>query len=159
MTTAVDTNVLIALLYDETYADSSENALREAYREGRVVITPIVYAELAADGHFEDDNALDTFLRELGIDVVTPSQAALFSAGKAFDRYTTRRPTGLQCPSCGTQQTVTCSTCGEALTPRQHIAADFLIGGHALVDAESLISFDTNFYQTYFPSLTVVPNE
>jgi hypothetical protein len=41
--------------------------------------------------------------------------------------------------------------------PRQHIAADFLIGGHATVDADALLSFDTAFYGTYFPSVTVSP--
>lgn len=49
MTTAVDTNALLALLYDDSYADASERALRDPYQAGRVVVTPIVYAELSAD--------------------------------------------------------------------------------------------------------------
>ncbi len=157
MTTAVDTNALLALLYDDAHADASEAALRRAYRNGRVVITPIVYAELAADGHFESAAALDEFLTDLSIQRTDPSQAALFQAGEAFQQYTDRRPAGLQCPSCGTEQTVPCTECGTDLTPRQHIAADFLIGAHAAVDCERLLSFDSGFYATYFPSLTVAP--
>lgn len=158
MTTAVDTNALIALLYEDAYADASEAALRRAYREGRVVVTPIVYAELAADGHFEATTDLDRFLEDFSIQLVEPSREALFEAGEAFRRYTERRPDGLQCPSCGTTQSATCEQCGTALSPRQHIAADFLIGGHATVDADSLVSFDAGFYNTYFSSLSVLPD-
>ena len=157
MTTAIDTNALLALLYEDDYADASEAALRRAYQEGRLVISSIVYAELAADGRFDTAAELERFLSDFSIQVVEPSQEALFRAGERFQRYTNRRPEGLQCPSCGTKQTVYCSECGEGLSPRQHIAADFVIGGHATVDTDALVSFDTGFYETYFPSLTVHP--
>jgi len=156
--TAVDTNALLALLYDDEHADASEAALRRAYQDGRVVITPIVYAELAADGQFETTDDLDQFLDDLSIQLADPSREALFRAGEAFGAYTDRRPDGLQCPACGTEQTVPCEHCGTDLTPRQHIAADFCIGGHAAVDCDRLISFDTGFYETYFPSVTVRPD-
>lgn len=158
MTTAVDTNALLALLYEDDHTDASEVELRRAYKEGRVVITSIVYAELAADGHFDATSELDQFLEDFSIQLVEPSQEALFRAGQQFQRYTERRPTELQCPSCGTKQTVSCEECGEYLAPRQHIAADFVIGGHATVVADALVSFDTTFYRTYFPSLTVFPD-
>jgi len=67
VTTAVDTNALLALLYDDDHADASEAALRRAYQDGRVVITPIVYAELAADGQFGTTDDLDQFLDDLSI--------------------------------------------------------------------------------------------
>lgn len=157
MITAVDTNALLALLYDDEHAEESEAQLRRAYREGRVVVTPIVYAELAADGHFDSASELDRFLEDLSIRLVEPSREALFRAGEQFQRYTARRPDGLQCPSCGAIRDIHCEECYEDLTPRQHIAADFLIGGHAAVDGDALISFDTAFYGTYFPSVTVYP--
>lgn len=158
MTTAVDTNALLAILYDDDYTTASEDALRDAYRSGKVVITPVVYAELSADGHFETTAELDRFLEDFSIQIENPSRAALFGAGETFRRYSDRRPAGLQCPSCGTKRTVQCEECGGDLSPRQHIAADFLIGGHATVDADALLSFDTGFYSTYFPSLTVYPD-
>lgn len=157
MITAVDTNALLALLYDDEHADKSEAELRRVYREGRIVITPIVYAELAADGHFDTSSELDQFLDDFSIQLVEPSREAIFLAGERFQRYTTRRPDGIQCPSCGTKQTVNCNECTQDLTPRQHIAADFVIGGHATVDGDTLLSFDTAFYETYFPSLSVHP--
>lgn len=157
MTTAVDTNALLALLYDDEHADASEQALRNAYREGRAVVTPIVVSELAADGQFTERSELERFLSDFSIQVTEPSPEARFVAGEAFGRYAERRPDGLQCPACGAEQTVECGACGEGLTPRQHIAADFLIGGHASVDADALVSFDSGFYETYFPSLTVYP--
>jgi len=157
VTTAVDTNALLALLYDDAHADASEAALRRAYRDGNVVVTPVVYTELAADGQFETASDLDTFLADMSIQLAEPSREALVRAGEQFRRYTDRRPDGLQCPSCGTTQTVDCETCGTDLAPRQHIAADFLVGGHAAIDADALVSFDSGFYGTYFPSLTVRP--
>lgn len=153
----MDTNALLALLYDDDHAAASETTLRSAYQDGRVVLTSIVYAELAADGHFETTTALDQFLEDLSIHLVEPSRDALFTAGKRFQEYTRKRPDGLQCPTCGTKQHVACDSCQEDLTPRQHIAADFLVGGHAAVDGDALVSFDTAFYETYFPSVTVRP--
>jgi len=157
VTTAVDTNALLAILYDDAHTDASEAALRRAYRRGSVVVTPVVYAELAADGHFETGSGLDGFLEDLSIRLAEPSGDALFRAGERFRRYASRRPDGVQCPACGNEQRVACEACGEDLAPRQHIAADFLVGGHAVVDADSLVSFDEGFYETYFPSLTVYP--
>ncbi|MFO7834491.1 MAG: type II toxin-antitoxin system VapC family toxin [Halohasta sp.] len=157
MITAVDTNVLLALLYDDAHADAAAAALQRAYRDGKLVITPIVYAELAADGHFETSDDLDQFLADFSIQTADVSAAARFRAGEAFREYTDRRPDGFQCPSCGAEQSIPCASCGTDLTSRQHIAADFLIGGHAAVDCETLLSFDTGFYRSYFPSVSIRP--
>jgi predicted nucleic acid-binding protein len=54
---------------------------------------------------------------------------------------------------------VNCPECDRKLTPRQHIAADFLIGGHAVADTEALVTFDAGFYGSYFPELAVQPAE
>jgi predicted nucleic acid-binding protein len=159
MTIAVDTNALLALLHDDHHADAAEQALREAYTEGPVVITPVVYAETAADGQFPTTEALNTFLTDLSIDLTQPSPEALFRSGEAFDTYIDRRPDGLQCPECGTKRTVHCPECDRELTPRQHIAADFLIGGHAVTETTALITFDAGFYGSYFPELSVRPAE
>ena len=158
MTTAVDTNAFLALLYEDEYADASEAALRHAYREGAVVVTPIVYAELAADGRFDSATDLDRFLEDFSVKVVDPSREAQFIAGDRFREYVDRRPDKIQCPACGEKRSVDCKECGESLSPRQHIAADFLIGAHAVIDCDGLVSFDEGFYSTYFPSLPVFPN-
>ena len=158
MTTAVDTNAFLALLYDDEYADASEAALRHAYRGGAVVVTRIAYAELAADGHFDSAADLNRFLADFSVRVVEPSREARFEAGERFREYVDRRPDGIQCPACGEKRSVDCEECGESLSPRGHIAADFLIGAHAVIDCDGLVSSDEGFYSTYFPSLPVFPD-
>lgn len=157
MTTAVDTNAFLALLYDDEHADASEAALRRAYRDGAVVVAPVVYAELAADGRFDSAADLDRFLADFSVDVVEPSREARFAAGERLREYADRRPDGIQCPACGEKRSIDCEACGESPSPHQHAAADFLIGAHADLDCDGLVSFDEGVYSTYFPSLAVSP--
>lgn len=154
---AVDTNVLLALLHDDEHADAAERALRRAYRQGRLVATPVVYTEIDADRGFATSEAVGGFFDEFSIDIVTPSREARFSAGEASRTSTDRRPDGLQCPTGGTTHTPSCPECGDDATPRQHVPADFLIGGHAAVDADELVSFDRATFESYFPSLSFRP--
>ncbi|MFC7058035.1 type II toxin-antitoxin system VapC family toxin [Halovenus salina] len=91
MITTVDTNTLLALLYEGKNTETSEAELRRVYQEGRVVITPIVYTELAADGHFDDESNLNQFLEEFSLQVVEPSREVLFQAGEQFHQYAVRQ--------------------------------------------------------------------
>lgn len=149
MTTVVDTSALLALLYDEgRETDVSESLASEA-AEGPLVINPVVYAELAADATFGDQEALDYFLDDLGITVETPGKEADFQAGTAFQEYLHRRGDALECPSCGAESIFECPDCGAHIGARQHIAADFLIGAHA-EESGRLLTFDSDFYRGYF---------
>lgn len=155
MITAVDTTALLALLYDDDRADASETALRRAHRQGRVVVTPTVYAELAADGCFRTTAGLEEFLQDLAIRVADPSRRARSRAGQRYREYAADRPTG-ECPSCGAARPLECTACGWRHGPRG-VAAEFLIGGHAAVDGDALVSLDDAFYEAQFPALSVQP--
>lgn len=152
MITAIDTNVILdVLIPDSTYAGSSRTQLDEANSQCALVISEVVYAELAAQ--FSSQNDLDEFLRRTGIRLEQSQPDALHAASQAWLVYTGRRSPGLQCPHCGQIQSVTCTGCGYSIEPRQHILADFLIGGHAVTQADRLLTRDRRYYRTYFLTL------
>lgn len=151
MITAVDTNVVLdVLIPGAPHGDESERALAEAVRAGAVVISEPVYAELAV--HFPNSENLDRFLADTGIGLKPSGTEALHRAGRAWSVYVRRRPP-LTCPQCGATQDVRCERCHARVRPRQHVVADFLIGAHAVVHADRLLTRDRGYYATYFPDL------
>ena len=156
MITAVDTNVLLDLLIPGAkHAETSEVMLDQAHRDGRVIAPEVVYAELAAS--FSAREGLDGFIANTGLEIVPSMLVALFSAGEAWKTYTRRRPrNAVECPDCGRSQEVPCGDCGKPISWRQHMVADFLVGGHALHHADRLATRDLGFYKTYFPTLRLL---
>ncbi|MBM2827164.1 MAG: nucleotide-binding protein [Dehalococcoidia bacterium] len=154
MITAVDTNILLdVLIPDAPKSEGSEAALLQALRSGAIVIGETVYAELAA--HFLDREDLERFLGDTGIRLEPSTPEALHLAGQTWREYLRRRPSSLVCPQCGSPQEVQCVRCGANLQPRQHLLADFLIGAHALVLTDRLLTRDRGYYSTYFPRLAL----
>ena len=152
MTTAVDTNILLDVLTpDPLHSDHSEAALMEGLRTGALIISEPVYAELA--GRFPSSVELESFLADTSIQRVASSSAALFRAGEAWRRYARRRESAFLCPHCGSSQSVRCNSCGSTIPVRQHVVADFIIGAHAAVHADRLLTRDRGYYATYFPDL------
>jgi predicted nucleic acid-binding protein len=130
--TAVDTSVLLdLLLQDPSFGTRSEEALRKASREGALVICDVVYAELA--GLFPSQAALEAFLRETSIQLRPSNPAILWKAGELWRRFCLDRPRH------------------SAIARR--ILADFLIGAHAMLQAEQLLTRDRDFYHTVFTGL------
>ena len=153
MITAVDTNILLDVLIPRApHGDESERALAEALRAGAVVISDPVYAELAV--HFPEQEKLDRFLADTGLRRASSNAEALHRAGSAWSEYIRRRP-ALACLQCGATQDLHCDKCGASVQPRQHVVADFIIGAHALVQADQLLTRDRGYYATYFPELTL----
>jgi|SRR5208282_1598209 len=138
MTTAIDTNVLVALwdAGDALHA-VSRKALDAALGQGSLVISGVVYAELlAAPGRTEA--FLDLFCEETGIGVEWELEERIWrAAGAAFQGYAARRKNQ------------------KAEEPRR-ILADFLIGAHALVQGYTLLTLDERMYRAAFPRLGIV---
>lgn len=152
MITAVDTNVLLdVLIPGAIHGDASESALGEALSGGATVISEAVYTELAA--HFPSHEELRRFLDDTGIRLQVSGVEVLHLAGRTWRSYIELRSQSLACPSCGASQEVCCTSCGAPVAPRQHVLADFLIGAHAAIHADRLLSRDRGYYRTYFPEL------
>ncbi|MFN0145219.1 MAG: type II toxin-antitoxin system VapC family toxin [Dehalococcoidia bacterium] len=131
MITAVDTTVLSDILGgDPTYARSSLDGLRRCLREGRIVACDIDWSEIAAA--FPDGQSAVTALARLGVhfNAIGPEAAAL--AGQMWRSY---RMAG------GT---------------RERMIPDFLIGAHAVQQADRLLTRDHGFQRRYFPGLLVI---
>jgi len=138
MTTAIDTNVIVALWNkDETQNLTAKKALGESQMGGRLVICGAVYAELmAAPGRSE--TFVDRFCEEAGIAVEWEiGEKAWRSAGTAFQGYAARRRK-------------------QKSAEARRLLADFVIGAHALVNGYKLLTLDAGIYQAAFPRLGIL---
>ena len=129
--TLVDTNVLFDFLSeDDDWSDWSSAMLSDAAERGRVVINPLIYAEMSVRyDRIEDLN--EALPSDFFVHASLPWEAA-FVAGKAFAKYRRRG--------------------GAKRSP----LPDFFIGAHAAVARMTLLTRDPRRYRAYFPKLTII---
>jgi hypothetical protein len=156
MITSVDTNIILdVLIPDEPFSESSKVLLDRHLSKGKLIICEVVFAELAAG--FPSEEELESFLSDTGMKVVYSNEKALFLAGSRWAEYTRKSARSrFLCGKCGHAFEVPCPQCTAMLTKRLHVLADFLIGAHALVHADCILSRDLGVYKTYFNDLKVV---
>ena len=137
MTTAVDTNVVIALWdKDSALSLAAQTALDRAFNRGTLVAAAPVFAELiAAPGRSEA--FVSSFFEEtgIGVDWELPEQVWR-SAGRAFQAYAERRRKQRDAGA-------------------RRILADFIIGAHASVNGCRLLTLDDRLYRSSFPTLAI----
>jgi len=137
MTTAIDTNVIVALWANNPALSlAAETTLEAAFRRGSLVVAAPVFAELiAAPGRTEA--FVSSLLEENGIVVDWNLNEPIWRlAGRAFQAYAERRR---QQRDHGTRR----------------ILADFLIGAHAHIRGYRLLSLDERLYRAAFPTLKI----
>lgn len=138
MTTAIDTNVIVALWNpDPALSLAAQRALDTAFTQGGLVISGPVFAELvAAPGRTEA--FVNQFCGDIGINLDFDLGEAIWrAAGRAFQAYALRRRRQRE-PG-----------------PRR-ILADFLIGSHASHHGYSLLTLDAQLYRSAFPNLRLI---
>jgi predicted nucleic acid-binding protein len=131
MTTAVDSSVIVDVLTaDRHFAASSEAALIGALAAGDVVICDAVVAEVQTMLDTRE-TAMDS-IAAMGIRYLATTEQAAVRAGHMQRRYRDRGGR------------------------RERIVADFLIGAHAMMQCNALITRDAGFYRDYFKGLKVI---
>ena len=135
MRTALDTNVISALWSQETTAQKIVSSLGEAQQEGGLVICGPVFVELNAHPKVTM-SFVDEFLRNTNIIVDFALDEKVWrKAADVFSDYVRRRR--------------------KAGGPKR-LLVDFIIGAHATLHADRLMTLDHGRYERAFPALKLL---
>jgi predicted nucleic acid-binding protein len=129
-TIAIDSSVLIDLLANGPQADAAEACLRQSLSNGPVVICDIALAEVCSA--LQDGAEALTVIEEMSIRFSPIESKSALRAGEMQRRY--RQRGGAQVRA----------------------VPDFLVGAHALLQCDGLITRDDAFYKQYFKGLKLI---
>ena len=133
MKTAVDSSVLFDLVKGAPGAAAAQTALETALAQGSLCVCAVVIAELGR--YFSSEQDLREFLQACQIDHDPLTMDAALEAARIMRGYAKNKG------------------------PRERTAPDFLIGAHAIKQADALLTTDAGFFRHYFEGLRVVaPN-
>jgi predicted nucleic acid-binding protein len=131
MITAVDSSVVFdVLVQDSRFFESAVGSLAAMGGEGALVACATVWAEVGA--FFESPSAIADYMEIMDIQFVPLNVEAALAAAAAWRAYRHRGGT------------------------RDRLMPDFLVGAHALLQADRLLTRDAAFQRRNYPSLVVV---
>ena len=127
---AVDSSALIELLGDGPLTPASADSLRDALHAGPVVLCDVVLAEVCTA--LKNGSNVLQYLEDAGLVYMPIEAKAALRAGEMQRRYRQRGGR------------------------RERTIPDFLVGAHALLQCDGLITFDAGFFRDYFKGLKVI---
>jgi predicted nucleic acid-binding protein len=129
MKTAVDSSVLFDIVKGAPGAGAAQKALEVALSRGSACVCAVVVAELGR--YFANEQDLRDFLTDCQIDHDPINMETALEAARIMRGYARNKG------------------------PRERVAPDFLIGAHAMRQADALLTCDAGFYRHYFDGLKV----
>jgi len=130
METAVDSSVLFDIVQGAPGARAAQVALEAALAHGSVSVCAVAVAE--SGRYLDTEQDLRDFLAACQIEHDPLTIEAALEAGRIMRGYARNKG------------------------PRERTAPDFLIGAHAVKQADALLTGDAGFFRHYFTGLNVL---
>ncbi len=127
---AIDAPVLVDLLSDGPHADAAEACLRQCLSAGPVVICDVALAEVCSA--LQDGAEALAVIEDMSIRFSAVESKSALRAGEMQRRHRQR------------------------LGASSRAVPDFLIGAHALLQCDGLITRDDAFFRKYFKGLKLI---
>lgn len=127
---AIDSSVLIDLLADGPAANAAEACLRQALSIGPVVVCDVALTEVCSA--LRNGSEVLDVLEDMGVRFAATESKSAIRAGEMQRRYRQRGGS------------------------RERTLPDFLVGAHAMLQCDALITRDDAFFRDYFKGLKVI---